>query len=138
MKYGEKLKPKILRADLGFIELSQIFYSYYKVSLHIENLGLNMHEILMVSKKLQEKIFDIKEIDFLTNKSFSRILVFMREFLYDDENLLQAIIDAVERCPGADFNTYFTLIHTIAYLNFQEGFNKLPQYYTKVLEHFKT
>lgn len=72
---------------------SQILYAFYRISAEIEHLGLSIVESKKICNHIIKLLQDIKEINALTNKAITGVLVFMREFLYDDVYLLSALVD---------------------------------------------
>jgi hypothetical protein len=79
--------------QLDLMACSQILYAFYRVAIEIEYLGLTLVESKKICEQIVKLLQEVKEINFLNNKAITGILVFTREFLYDDIYLLSAIVD---------------------------------------------
>jgi hypothetical protein len=90
-----QVKPELLSrlSDLDLNSASQFLYSYYRIAEEIDTLELSVSEIARIMSHIRKEIGKINQFTKLENKSITTILVFMREFLYDDIETLKAIIE---------------------------------------------
>jgi len=131
-KYEDKVKRIILEniETFDLYNLSQILYEYYNFSAYINSSGLHLVEISQIMTEVQDKLENIASFGHKENRAVTNILLFMREFLYDDIIILTDILETVTNFKNkSDLTTIAMLVHTITTCNVQDLFSELPALY---------
>jgi len=79
--------------ELDLLSLSQALYAFYRIAEHIYVVGIQIPEISKVLNEFQNKLEETKSFRKQENKALSTVLLFMKEFLYDDVMFLSTLVD---------------------------------------------
>ncbi len=94
MKYNEIIMKDIFAyrlEKLDLLSLSQILYSFYRISEKVDLLGLHIPDIQRLFNAFQRQLSKISGFYNNENKAITTVVIFLREFLYDDQRFIAAL-----------------------------------------------
>ena len=79
--------------ELDLLSLSSVLYAFFRISDQINMVGIEIPDITKILQEFQGKLERTKVFRNQENKALSTVILFMKEYLYDDIMFLSTAVE---------------------------------------------